>query len=319
MQSAVPGFKVGHATMEGAVTGCTVILCPPETTAGVEVLGGWTATREIAILSPLSASPYIDAILFTGRSVYGLAAADGVVQWIEKHRDKIPQVPGAVINDLAMGATDRRPGPEEGYLACEQATGRVARGSVGAGTGATVGKGRGLDARMKGGIGYANRTFGDNGVVSALAVVNAVGDVLDQQGKILAGAHDADGNHIPFDRYLADRPLFPQDDGTSNTTLVAVATNARLDKTRCSIVAHMAQAGFPRAINPIYTPWDGDVVIVASSGTVEASDFTLGVLAAEAVSDSVRDAVRQATSLGDVPDLQSAGVRSPDDPAWAQG
>ncbi len=317
MHMMAPGFKIGHATLEEAITGCTVILCPPETAAGVEVLGGWPAARGLWILSPLSASPYIDAIFFTGRSVYGLAAADGVVRWIDEQRGKIPQVPGAVVNDLRMGNTARRPGPEEGYLSCQQATAEVARGSVAAGTGASVGKGRGLNTVMKGGTGYASRTFGESGVVSALAVVNAVGDVLDRDGKVLAGAHDADGNHIRFDRYLADRPLFPTDDESSNTTLVAVMTNANLTKTRCSIVAHMAQAGFPRAINPIYTPWDGDTVIVASSGEVEVSDFTLGVLAAEAVSDSIRDAVRQASSLDGVPDLGEPGVRSPDDPAWS--
>jgi L-aminopeptidase/D-esterase-like protein len=317
MLTDVPGFLVGHATMETAITGCTVILCPPGTAAGVEVLGGWPATREMAILSPLSSSPSIHAIFFTGRSVYGLAAADGVVRWIEEQRGEIPQVPGAVINDLAMGVSDRRPGPEEGYLACQQATSDLTRGSVGAGTGATVGKGRGLDARMKGGIGSASRTFGDGGVVAAMAVVNAVGDVYDRDGRIIAGAHDPDGRHIDFADYVAQRPLFPDDQSGSNTTLVAVATNARLTKTQCAIVAHMAQSGFSRAISPIFTPWDGDTVVVASSGSIEASDFAVGVLAAEVVADSIRDAVRQATSLGGVPDLATPGIRSADDPAWS--
>ncbi len=144
MTTMVPGFEGGHTTLEDAITGCAVILCPPETTAGVEVLGGWPATRELAILSPLSASPFVSAIFFTGRSVYGLADADGVVRWIEEQRGKIPQVPGAVVNDLRMGDTVRRPGPDDDYLACPQATDDVARGSVGAGTGATVGKGRSL-------------------------------------------------------------------------------------------------------------------------------------------------------------------------------
>ncbi|MDQ3539597.1 MAG: P1 family peptidase, partial [Chloroflexota bacterium] len=317
MLTDVPGFLVGHATMEMAITGCTVILCPPETAAGVEVLGGWPATREMAILSPLSSSPYIHAILFTGRSVYGLAAADGVVRFIEEQRGVIPQVPGVVINDLAMGSTSRRPGPEEGYAACREATSTFARGSVGAGTGATVGKGRGPDARMKGRIGSASRTFGDGGVVAAMAVVNAVGDVYDRNGKIIAGAHDSNGMHIDFPDYVDGRPLWPTEETGSNTTLVAVATNAALKKTQCSIVAHMAQAGFPRAISPIYTPWDGDTVIVASSGNIPASDFTIGVLAAEVVADSIRDSVRQATSLGGVPDLSTPGTRSANDPAWS--
>jgi len=318
MLTDVPGFLVGHATMETAITGCTVVICPAETTAGVEVLGGWPATREMEILSPLSSSPFIHAIFFTGRSVYGLAAADGVVRWIEEQRGEIPQVPGVVINDLAMGNNARRPGPEEGYFACQEATPTLARGSVGAGTGATVGKGRGAGTWMKGGIGSASRTFREGGVVAALAVVNAVGDILDRDGRIIAGAHDGDGRHIDFAGYVADRPLWPNEETASNTTLVAVATNARLTKTQCSIVAHMAQAGFPRAISPIFTPWDGDTVVVASSGSIEASDFAVGVLAAEVVADSIRDAVRQATSLAGVPDLTTLGTRSPDDPAWSQ-
>ena len=318
MLTDVPGFLVGHATMETAITGCTVILCPPGTTAGVEVLGGWPATREMAILSPLSSSPFIHAIFFTGRSVYGLAAADGVVRWIEENRGEIPQVPGVVINDLAMGNAGRRPGPEEGYVACQEAASTFVRGSVGAGTGATVGKGRGAGTWMKGGIESASRAFGDGGVVAALAVVNAVGDIIDRNGRIIAGAHDPDGRHIDFAGYVTDRPLWPNEETGSNTTLVAVATNARLTKTQCAIVAHMAQSGFSRAISPIFTPWDGDTVVVASSGSIEASDFAVGVLAAEVVADSIRDAVRQATSLAGVPDLTTPGTRSLDDPAWSQ-
>ena len=317
MLTDVPGFLVGHVTMQTAITGCTVILCPPRTRAGVEVLGGWPATREMAILSPLSSSPYIHAILFTGRSVYGLAAADGVVRWLEENRGEIPQVPGAVINDLGMGNITRRPGAEEGYRACQEASDEFARGSVGAGTGATVGKGRGLNTWMKGGIGSASVSFEGGGVVSALAVVNAVGDVIDTNGRILAGAHDEDGRHVDFASYVQARPHFPEEEGNSNTTLVAVATNADLTKTQCAIVAHMAQAGVARALNPIFTPWDGDTCIVAAGGDVPASKFAVGIMAAEVVSASIRDAVIQATSKGGVPDLSTPGTRAEDDPAWS--
>ena len=295
----VPGFLVGHATLESAITGCTVVLCPPETVAGVAVLGGWPATREMEILSPLSASPYIDAVLFTGRSVFGLAAADGVVRWLAEHRTDVPQVPGAVINDLAVGSPAQRPGPEEGYRASVEAVSSLVRGSVGAGTGATVGKLRGRGTWMKGGIGSAARPFGQGGIVAAMAVVNAVGDVFDRDGRVLAGAHDADGHHIEFAPWVEARPLFPDEAAaSSNTTLVVVATNARLTKTQCSVVAKMAQAGVARAIRPVFTPWDGDTVIVAASGSVPAGDFAVGILAAEVVADSIRDAVMRATSKG---------------------
>lgn len=318
MLTDVPGFLVGHATLESALTGCTVVRCPTGTVAGVEVLGGWPATREMAILSPLSASPSIDAILFTGRSVYGLASADGVVRWLEEHGSDVPQVPGAVINDLAVGNAAQRPGPDDGYRACQEAARDFARGSVGAGTGATVGKLRGAGTWMKGGVGSVSRQFEGGGIVAAMAVVNAVGDILDSDGRILAGAHDASGRHIDFADYVAARPLFPNETlASSNTTLVAVATNAQLTKTQCAIVAHMAQAGFARAIRPVFTPWDGDTVIVAAAGNVPASEFVVGILAAEVVTASIRDAVRQATSKGGVPDLTTPGTRSPDDPAWS--
>ena len=225
-----------------------------------------------------------------------------------------------MINDLGMGTPSQRPGPEEGYRACQEARPEVAHGSVGAGTGATVGKLRGPDTWMKGGVGTASRAFAGGGVVAALAVVNAVGDILDLNGLVLAGAHDADGCHIDFAAHVAARPWFPDDEPssrTSNTTLVAVATNAGLSKTQCSVVAHMAQAGMARAISPVFTPWDGDTVVVAASGSVPANEFALGILAAELVADSIRDAVLSATSRGGVPDLATPGTRSPDDPAWS--
>lgn len=229
-------------------------------------------------------------------------------------------MPGVVINDLGMGTPSQRPGPAEGYRACQEARPEVVRGSVGAGTGATVGKLRGPGTWMKGRVGTASRAFAGGGVVAALAVVNALGDVLDRDGRILAGAHDADGRHIDFTAHVATQPWFPDDEPssrTSNTTLVAVATNAGLTKTQCSVVAHMAQAGMARAISPIFTPWDGDTVVVASAGSVPANEFALGILAAETVADSIRDAVRSATSLGGVADLATPGTRSPDDPAWS--
>lgn len=314
----VPGFRVGHVTYEDAGTGCTVILCPPETTGGGEALGGWPSTREMGILSPLNASPHIHAISFSGGSTYGLAAAEGVVRWIDEQHGVLPQVPGAIINDLWVGDGNVRPGVDDGYLACERADTHFERGSVGAGTGATVGKGRGDHAWMKGGIGSASRTFGEGGVVGALAVVNAVGDVLDRDGKILAGAHDAEGRPVDYGDLVAGKPDYSNDDVVMSTTLVAVATNARLSKTECSIVAHMAQAGLPRAISPIYTPWDGDTLVVAASGEVEATAFAVGVMAAEIVAESIRDGVIQATSLGGVPDRSTPGIRDMDHPAWSK-
>ena len=322
----VPGFRVGHATLEEPITGCTVILCPPNTAGGVEVRGGWTGTREMEILSPMSTSDHVDALLFTGGSTYGLAAADGVMRWLEERMPNrrvglypVPQVPGAVVYDLAMGDPTRRPGPEEGYRACEEATVAFARGSVGAGTGTRVGPAIPGTERMKGGVGSGSRRFGASGVVGALAVVNALGNVVDRDGRIVAGAYDPQGRHADAADYAEREPVAAGDrtGRSSNTTLVAVATNADLTKTQCAIVAKMAQAGLARAVHPAFSAFDGDVVVVLASGGQEASVDAIGILAAEVVADAIRDGVRRATSRGGVPDMRTPGVRSPDDPAWS--
>ena len=321
MLTDVPGFLVGHATLEGPVTGCTVVLCPRGTVGGVEVRGGWTGTRDVDILSPLSASPHVHALLLTGGSTFGLAAADGVMRWLEeRNRDAVPQVPGAVIYDLGVGEASPRPGAEDGYRACEAATRAFARGSVGAGTGARVGADVPGTHRMKGGLGSASRQFGRSGVVGALAVVNALGNVLDRDGRIVAGAHDPRGWHADAAPHLERNPsAAARAPRESYTTLVAVATNAALSKTRCTIVARMAQAGLARAVHPAFTSADGDVVFVLASGGEAASDDAVGVIAAEAVADAIRDAVRRATTRGGVPDMRTPGARSPDDPEWSSG
>lgn len=313
----VPGFLVGHATLEDALTGCTVVLCPRNTVGGVEIRGGWTGTRDMDILSPLSASPSVHGLLFTGGSTFGLAAADGVMRWLEERMpDAVPQVPGAVVYDLGLGAAGR-PGVDDGYLACEAATQAFDRGSVGAGTGTRVGAAVPGTKRMKGGIGSASRRFGAAGVVGALAVVNSLGNVVERDGRIVAGAYDPQGRHADAAPHFAAEPGSA---GTvppgRHTTLVAVATNAALTKTRCAIVARMAQAGLARAVQPCFTSADGDVVVVLANGSEAASDDAIGVLAAEAVSEAIRDAVRRATSRAGIADMRTPGVRSPDDPAW---
>ena len=321
----VPGFLVGHATLEEGITGCTVVLCPENTVGGVEIRGGWTGTREMDILSPLSTSPVMHALLLTGGSAFGLAAADGVMRWIEERmpgRDAglypVPQVPGAVIYDLAIGDPLVRPTAEDGYRACEAASATFARGSVGAGTGAQVGALVTNARRMKGGLGSASRTFGGAGQIAALAVVNALGNVVDRDGRIVAVDLDRQGRPADAADFARRSPLA----GTAvetrgNTTLVAVATNAKLSKTDCAVVAKMAQAGLARAVHPVFSSSDGDVVVVMAAGEQPASVDTAGVLAAEVVADAIRDAVRQATSLGGVPDRNTPGVRAPDEPAWA--
>lgn len=306
--AAVPGLRVGHATDPVARTGCTVILGPFR--AACDARGMATGTRELEALSPLHVAPRADALLLTGGSAFGLAAATGVVEWLEERGHGfdtgvacVPIVPAGVIFDLAVGSADRRPDAAMGKAACEAAhDGGVAEGAVGAGTGATVGKLLGLEYAMPGGIGTWALP-GPGCTVGALAVVNAAGDVLDDRGNIIAGARDGDGQFLDLARRLADgaasgafhdlaRPPVP---GT-NTTLAVVATDAPLTRAALQGVARMAATGVARRIRPVHTPFDGDLTFALSTAP-EAEELdaplllTLGVLAAQALEIAIERAV----------------------------
>jgi L-aminopeptidase/D-esterase-like protein len=308
--SEVAGVRVGHWTDADAGTGCTVVLPPPGTVAAVEVRGGGPATRETELLGPYSAVQSITALLLTGGSAFGLAAASGVVAWCEErglgHETGIapvPVVPAAAVYDLGITANARRPGPEEGYAACEAAAhGPHAVGSVGAGTGATVGKLRGRDGWCKGGLGAGARTLYDGVSVSALAVVNAWGDVLGRDGEVIAGASHPDrGFLVASERVVDSPPEHPRLAAPTNTTLACVVTDARLTRVEAAMVARMAHSGMARAVSPVHTPIDGDAAFCLATGERPASVFACGVAAAEAVADAVRDAVTSATTVRGVP------------------
>ena len=307
--TSVPGFKVGHYTDPANVTGCTVVLCPPKTCASCEVRGNSPGSRETALLAPEKSMQEVHAILLTGGSAFGLAAADGVMQWLSDHDigyqtpwAKVPIVPAAVVFDLNVGSSAVRPGPVEGQKACESATTEaVEEGNVGAGTGATVGKWAGQETWMKGGIGSAAKVFGSLSV-GALVVVNAVGDILGENGEILAGARK------PGKPFLAEAdPVRTFARGkvleTSNTTLAVVATNASLTKLQLFKVSQRMHDGFARAIAPVHTSYDGDISFALSHGTVKADPDMVAELAAELVAQSIRRAVRAAKSLPGVPAL----------------
>ncbi len=238
------GFAIGHWTAEGARTGCTVILPPAGSRAGVDVRGGGPGTRETEIIGPLSNPEEATAVLFTGGSAHGLAAADGVMRWCEEH-DRgyrtpgglVPLVPTAVIYDLTAGSANARPGAPEGYAACEAASeGVPARGSVGAARGAAVAKARGREHASPGGVGYASARNGAGETVAAVAVVNATGDVLAEDGSILAGPRGDDGETLRSAELLANVTGPPEwaaaEAERQGTTLVCVMTDAALDKVR---------------------------------------------------------------------------------------
>jgi L-aminopeptidase/D-esterase-like protein len=254
----------------------------------------------------------VHAVLLTGGSAFGLAAADGVMRFLEEHEIgyqtpwvRVPIVPAAVIFDLNIGSVMARPDPESGYQACARATQSVDEGSVGAGTGATVGKWGGIKTRMKGGTGCATFHHGDL-LVSALAVVNAVGDVLSSNGEVLAGARSEDGVWL-----VREDPLrVPTRHGSvphTNTTLVAIMTNARCSKVDVNRIAQRAHDGMARAIKPAHTSFDGDVAFTLSSGQIEANFDLLAEMGADATAEAIRSGVRSATSLGGVPALGRNG------------
>ena len=323
----VRGVTVGHWTDVPRATGCTVVLAHDGgVRAACAIRGRATGTRELDALDPRHLVDRVDAILLTGGSAYGLGAADGVMRWLrERGRGLpvgpagiVPIVPTAVIFDFDLapgGKADRWPVADDAYRACEAASNEVAEGSVGAGTGATVGKALGPRAAMKGGVGTWAATGGDI-VVGALVVVNAVGNVVDGSGRILAGARGADGAYVDALTHLASggTPFgargAPTAAGGRNTTLAVVATNATLDRTALQGLAQAAGDALARRIIPYGTQFDGDVVFAISTAATEpATPLQAEALAALAVPTAVERAVRLARGARDIPGLADGRAR----------
>jgi L-aminopeptidase/D-esterase-like protein len=285
----LPGVRVGHWSDPAARTGCTVVLLPPATVASGEVRGGAPGTREWALLAPERTARQIDAVVLSGGSAFGLAACDGVVRWCEEQGiglatsgGRVPIVVGAVLFDLGIGDPTVRPDAGAGYAAAQGARGAsMETGAVGAGTGATVGKWRGAEAAVGTGIGSASERSGDL-VVSALIAVNAFGDVVDTS----AGVKRPDPSPEIF--RLVSGSTFG---ALENTTIGMVATNADLSKTGCFLVAQSAHAGLSRCIEPAHTTVDGDAVVAASVGKVDAPVDQVRLLAARAVARAVLSTV----------------------------
>lgn len=324
----IPGIMVGHWTNIEAATGCTVVLCPDGAVAGVDVRGGAPGTREIALLDPVCKVEQVQGVLLSGGSAFGLAAADGVMQWLEERGHgfdvggfvTIPIVPAAILFDLAIGDANVRPDRAAGYAACEAASdGPVLQGCVGAGTGATVGKLLGPGQVTKSGLGTASKIVDQDIIVSAITAVNAVGEVIDSATqRVIAGVRNPNGEGFLDSIELATSQLEPptSEMAARNTTIALIATNAKLTKTEATKVAQMAHDGLARVIRPIHTMMDGDTIFALSLGERTVEPGVIGILAAEVLANAVLQAVYTAKTLHGLPaarDLSENDKRTDDE------
>lgn len=287
------GFSIGHWTAPEGMTGCTVILTPPGNVASVDIRGSSPSSRELAHLDAERKLTEVHAVLLTGGSAFGLAAADGVMDWLAERGigyqtgvAPVPIVPAAVIFDLGFGSSDVRPGPDAGRAACDDAREEgIQTGRIGAGTGATVGKWAGREYLSPGGIGIA-RVTRDGEEVAAVAVVNSVGDVLASDGRVIAGTRSPNPRYIP-------PPTPPA--AADNTVLAVVVTKANLEKREVGFLAARGADGMTISVRPAHTRYDGDVVFAVAApddpGRIPNLDV-LGHLATEAVAEAIRNAVR---------------------------
>ena len=335
MALGIEDLAVGHWTDPVGLTGCTVVVPPPGNVAAASVRGGGPGTRETDLLQPQAHVEGASAVLLTGGSAFGLAAAQGVAAWCERRGlgygrfgRPIPIVPAAVLFDLMVGDWEARPGPAEGEAACLAAsTAEGPLGNVGAGMGATVGKTAGPEHMTKGGLGWAVVEAGPV-TVGALAAVNAGGDVLNEDGTVLAGARvpggartalrelltaptaAADGEVPPTGGPPRRSPGPPRAEPVppgGSTTLGVVATNATLTKVEVHRVAVQAHDGMARAILPVHTSFDGDTVFALATQRVPAAMDLVAVLAEEALAAAIRAGVRAAGPVAGIPAASGAG------------
>jgi L-aminopeptidase/D-esterase-like protein len=307
----VPGVTVGHAQDYDAMTGVTAILTESGAVGGIDVRGTAAGTRQADSLSALHIAGVVHGVTLAGGSAWGLAASGGVMRYLEENGigldvfyAKVPIVPAAIIFDLGIGDARVRPDEAMGYAAASAAAGGpVAEGSIGAGTGATVGKLYGVAHAMKGGVGTAAESLGEI-IVGVLVVVNAFGDVMDAKTcRVIAGARDPEDGRTLV--HSAERIRNGQDrfaPSGQNTTLAVLATNALLDKREAIKIAQMIQSSLAKVISPIHSTFDGDVAIVLSvSGSQRIGMNTLAMMGEGAIIRAVANAVTKADGRTFVP------------------
>lgn len=298
----IGGFKIGHAQNKDAATGCTVIICDKLSPAGLDVRGGGPASRESQLLSPIAAADGVNAVLISGGSAFGLDAAGGVQKFLEE-RDigfdvgvtKVPLVAQSCLFDLTVGSVDIRPDAKMAYEACQNASyDAPEEGNIGAGTGCSIGKYRGMERAMKSGLGTYAIEAGDL-KVGAIVAVNALGDIYNSEGKQIAGLLNADKTGLcsTVDELLSDVSI-PKNLFSGNTTLGVIVTNAKLNKTQLIKVAGMTHNGYARAIRPVHTNVDGDSIYALSLGEAEGDVNVIGTMAALVMEKAIVKAVSSA-------------------------
>ena len=310
----IENIRIGHAQDMEHATGCTVIICENGAPAGVDVRGGGPASRETELLRPVADCTGIHALLLSGGSAFGLDAAGGVMKYLEERNigfdvgiTKVPLVCESCLFDLNVANHRIRPDKKMGYEACIQSEqNQPAMGNVGAGTGASVGKLGGIQTAMKSGLGMYAVQLGDL-KIGAIVAVNALGDVYDYKtGKRLAGMRTNDGKdwadseQVLYKLYNQKKNLFHQ-----NTTIGAIITNAKFDKTHMNKIAAMAQNGYARSIRPVHTTADGDSIYALSVGEIEADLNVTGTLAAQVMAEAIKNAVLEAKPAYGLPAAQN--------------
>ncbi len=310
MSFSIDGVLLGHAQDQEAMTGCSVLVFPQGAVGGVEVRGGAPATRETDLLGCMNLVQEVHAILLTGGSAFGLAAADGVMSYLEERGwgfqtgvACVPIVPAAAIFDLSMGDATRRPDAKMGYQACLNASDDLTpQGNLGAGTGATVGKVLGDGYAMKSGWGSSFFSTKAGLRIAAFVVVNAFGDVIDEDGSIIAGARHPQGGFLNTQLFLENSLISAPEQGSmTNTTIGAIVTNAKLNKSETNWVARIGHNGFARSLVPSHTKVDGDSIFAAATGEVEASVDLVAMVGARLMAEAVRGAVTHAQGVGGIP------------------
>ena len=309
--TAVPGIRVGHATDLEGLTGCTVVICERGAAGGVDQRGGAPGTRETDLLRPMHLVQKVHAVLLAGGSAFGLAAADGVIRYLEDEGIGFdagvstgPIVPAAILFDLDMGNPAARPDAEMGGAACRVASAApVPEGTIGAGAGATCGKILSIKRAMKSGLGTTAIDLGGGLVVGAIVAVNPFGDVVDpDSGEILAGVRkplaDEPAGTLSVMRGMVGKAALGF---ASNTVIGVVATNGRLTKEEANKVAQMAQDGIGRTVRPAHTMFDGDTVFAMATGEKRADVNLVGAHAAEALAQAIVRAVKAAEGAGGLP------------------